>query len=234
MKDFSQDILNIEERLKEREPFSFSKYADGEYKILRNEPITNCDNWTFSPQDHKKEQALLLESFVYKHDNYIVGISCPCCQPLDHIQWMRETVQTKNVTWANLFVNSNYSFFVNKIIPLFNRWQKNIYLFANEDGLRKQMPFKVTEYFPLNMKAWQEPFLSHWVDLGIKKAKESEGCLFLFSGGPLGNILSYELHKANPTNTYIDIGSTISPWVVGKNRDYHFGLGNFNQQTCIW
>ncbi len=121
MRDFSQDILNIEERLKERKPFAFSKYADGEYKILRNEPITNCDNWTFSPQDHKKEQSLLLKSFQYDHDDYIVGISCPCCQPADHVKWMKDTVKTKNMTWANLFVNSNYSLFIKVNIKVVTR-----------------------------------------------------------------------------------------------------------------
>lgn len=234
MKNFREDIVNLAKKLKAKESFAFSKYADGEYKILRNEPITNCDNWTFSPEQHKKEQSLLLESFQYEHDDYFVGISCPCCQPMDHVQWMRDTVKTKNVTWANLFVNSNYPYFEKELIPIFNSWSEDIFIFANENGISKQMPFKVKKYFPLNMKAWQDPFLSHWINLGVKKAKESEGALFLFSGGPLGNILSYELHKANPLNTYIDIGSTISPWVVGKNRDYHFQGTKFNQQTCTW
>ena len=83
------------------------------------------------------------------------------------------------------------------------------------------------------MKAWQEPFLSHWIDVGEKRAKDVEGALFLFAGGPLGNILSYKLHQANPLNTYIDIGSTISPWVVGNNREYHYG-GASRHQKCIW
>ena len=169
MKDFREDISNIYKRLKEKKPFAFSKYADGEYKILVNEPITNCDNWTFCPETHKAEQSLLLESFQYDHDDYIVGISCPCCQPMDHVQWMRATIKTKNVTWANLFVNSNYPYFEKELIPIFDGWNEDVFLFANENGISKQMPFKVKKYFPLNMKAWQEPFLSHWINLGVKK-----------------------------------------------------------------
>ena len=219
MKDFRQDLIGIHERLKQKKPFCFSKYADGEYKILKNEAITNCDNWTFSPEEHKREHSLLLESFKYNHPDYIVGISCPCCQPEKHVQWMRNTPETKNLTWANLFVNSNYSYFLEEIIPIFSNWDKEIFLFANEQGVTKTLPFKVSQYFPINMKAWQDPFLSHWIDLGEKKAKETKGALFLFAGGPLGNILSHKLHQANPDNTYLDIGSTISPWTVGKNRD---------------
>jgi hypothetical protein len=233
MKDFREDISNISKRLREKKPFAFSKYADGEYKILVNEPITNCDNWTFCPKTHKAEQSLLLESFKYKHPDYVVGISCPCCQPVEHVDWMKKTARAKNLTWANLFVNSNYDFFTREIIPLFSSWDKEVFLFANEEGLCKDLPFNVTKYFPINMKAWQEPFLSHWIDVGEKKAKNTEGALFLFSGGPLGNILSYKLHQANPLNTYIDIGSTISPWIVGSNRDYHHGGASRNQK-CTW
>jgi hypothetical protein len=233
MKDFREDISNIYKRLKEKKPFAFSKYADGEYKILVNEPITNCDNWTFCPETHKAEQSLLLESFKYTHPDYVVGISCPCCQPVEHVDWMKKTARAKNLTWANLFVNSNYDFFTREIIPLFSSWDKEVFLFANEEGLGKDLPFNVTKYFPLNMKAWQEPFLSHWIEIGEKRAKNTEGALFLFSGGPLGNILSYKLHQANPLNTYIDIGSTISPWIVGSNRDYHHGGASRNQK-CTW
>ena len=43
MKNFKKDLVNIHNFLKEKKPFAFSKYADGEYKILVNEAITNCD-----------------------------------------------------------------------------------------------------------------------------------------------------------------------------------------------
>ena len=154
MKNFREDIVNLAKKLKAKESFAFSKYADGEYKILRNEPITNCDNWTFSPEQHKKEQSLLLESFQYEHDDYFVGISCPCCQPMDHVQWMKDTVKTKNVTWANLFVNSNYPYFEKELIPIFDSWSEDVFLFANENGISKKMPFKVKKYFPLRWTSW--------------------------------------------------------------------------------
>ena len=233
MKTFKKDLSELLERLRTRKPFAFSKYADGEYKILRNEQITNCDLWTFLPDTHKEEQQLLMKSFQYASPDYIVGISCPCCQPEDHVQWMRENCKTKNVTWANLFVNSNYDFFLQEFIKEFQSWENDVFLFANEEGVSKKLPFNVTEYFPINMKAWQEPFLSHWINIAKDRATNCDGKLFLFCGGPLGNILAYELHKHNPLNTYIDIGSTLNPWIVGSNRDYHKGA-SFRKQTCIW
>ena len=49
---FREDIEFIFTKLKNKEKFSFSKYADGEFAILANQRITNIDNWTFDPIRH--------------------------------------------------------------------------------------------------------------------------------------------------------------------------------------
>jgi len=229
--NFRGDIELLYNKVKNREKFAFSKYADGEYKILVNESITNCDGWKFDPQTNKKEYELLLESFKYNHQDYYVGISCPCCQPKEHVNWMRENVGSKNVTWANIFVNSNYEYFLENFIPEFNKWEGRVVLFANKNGLNNELPFKVNKYIPLNLNSWKEPELSKIIEESKLLIDEENDQLFLFSAGPLGNILSYTLHSHNKNNTYIDIGSTINPWVVGNNRGY---LKGTNKKTCIW
>lgn len=228
---FSKDIEFIFNKIKNRDNFSFSKYADGEYKVLRNQYITNCDNWTFNPITHDKEYKYLLDSYTYDNENYYVGISCPCCQPKGHIQWMRDNVGTKNVTWANIFVNNNYNYFKEYFIPEFNKWEGEVTLVANEQGLNKQLPFKVDNYLPIQIGSWFNPALEHIINLLKEKAQEKDNQLFLFSAGPLGNILAHQLQLANINNTYLDIGSTINPWIVGNNRGY---LRNDNNKICIW
>jgi len=228
---FKSDLELLLTKVKNRENFAFSKYADGEYKILVNENITNCDGWTFDKNTNRVEYQKLLESFRYEHDDYYVGISCPCCQPKSHVEWMRENVGSNNVTWANIFVNSNYQYFVDNFIPEFNQWNGKVLLFANKIGVGKELPFKVDHYYPLELESWKEPHLSKIIEESKKLCVESNNQLFLFSAGPLGNILSYELHKYNPSNTYLDIGSTINPWTVGNNRRY---LSGTNKKECIW
>jgi len=49
---FRGDIEFIYDKLRNKDKFSFSKYADGEYAILRGQTITNCDNWTFNSVEH--------------------------------------------------------------------------------------------------------------------------------------------------------------------------------------
>jgi hypothetical protein len=230
-KTFNTDIEYLFKKLKKREHFAFSKYADGEYKVLRNQYITNCDNWTFNPDIHTKEYEYLLNSYKFNHDKYYVGISCPCCQPEEHIKWMRDNVGSNNITWANIFVNDNYNFFKKHFIPEFNEWEGEVTLVANERGLKKEMPFKVDNYLPIQIGSWFNPALEHIINILVDKVKEKNNQLFLFSAGPLGNILSHQLLINNEFNTYIDIGSTINPWIVGNNRSY---LNNNNNKICIW
>jgi hypothetical protein len=229
--NFNTDIKFLYNKLKNKEHFTFSKYADGEYKVLRNEYITNCDNWTFDPKIHQLEYKYLLDSYHYNHPNYYVGISCPCCQPPPHIEWMRNNVGSQNITWANLFVNGNYDYFINHFIPEFNKWEGEVILIANEQGLDKNLPFKVDNYLPIQIGSWFNPVLEHIIELLKDKAQKQDNQLFLFSAGPLGNILAHQLHKVNKNNTYLDIGSTINPWIVGNNRGY---LNNNQNKICIW
>ena len=46
---FRGDLEFLLEKLKNRDKFAFSKYADGDDKILVNENIKNCDGWKFEP-----------------------------------------------------------------------------------------------------------------------------------------------------------------------------------------
>ena len=61
MKNFKSDIELLFDKVLKRKKFAFSKYADGEYKILINQPITNCDGWSFKPNNNDKEFKLLLD-----------------------------------------------------------------------------------------------------------------------------------------------------------------------------
>ena len=117
---FKGDIEFIFNLLKSKQKFSFSKYADGEFAILANKKITNIDNWTFDPLLHGEVRNELIRSFKFQDSNYYVGVSCKCCQPEDHVMWMREQSEQKNLTWANIFVNSNYPYYQDNFIPEFS------------------------------------------------------------------------------------------------------------------
>jgi len=228
-KDFNSDIKILFENLKKGEKFSFSKYADGEYAILINKYIKNCDNWVFNPDIHKKEQEMLLESFTFSDDGYFVGISCPCCVPQEHVDWMRKTVSVKdtNLTWANIFVNGNFNYFKDNFISEFKN--HDIILFANKNANINNLPFAIEEFIPIGDTAWVENF--DLIDsFDIEKYNNK---LFLFCAGPLGNMLSYKFWQKNKNNCYMDIGSTLNSFLVGNNRGYLRGAATLNK-VCKW
>lgn len=228
-KDFGEDIKILFEKLKNGEKFSFSKYADGEFEILINRKITNCDNWTFNPEVDQKYREELMKSFQFKDSGYYVGISCPCCVGLKDVNWMRNMINSEpeNLTWANIFVNNNYHFFKDNFIPEFKN--HNVILIANENADINKLPFKVEEHIKISGTAWRDNFDL----LEILSEKEYKDKLFLFCAGPLGNMLAAHLWDKNKSNVYLDIGSTLNSWLVGNNRGYLRG-GNTLNKKCIW
>jgi len=229
MKTFQEDLFILFNLLKAKIPFSFSKYADGEYSILINKSITNCDNWTFNPVVDGKYRQELLDSFKFNEDGYYVGISCPCCVPREDVEWMRKNVgaDKNHLTWANIFVNGNYNNFKTHYIPEFQN--HDVVLIAFKDAAIQNLPFKISEFIPIGKTAWKENF-NLVVEL---PKKEYQNKLFLFCAGPLGNMLAAKMWKANKNNIYMDIGSTLNPWLVGNNRGYLTGAPTLNK-ICIW
>lgn len=229
--DFNIAINFLFEMLYSNKKFSFSKYADGEYSILVNQKITNCDGWVFNPDTDQIYRNELLESFKFNEDGYYVGISCPCCVPQKHVDWMKKNVGVKkdNLTWANIFVNNNYNYYKKYFIPFYKENQDRIILVSNKNSKISNLPFKPLKHIPIGNTAWKENF--ELID--ILPFIEDSDMIYLFSAGPLGNMLAAKMWKYNKNNTYLDIGSTLNNFLVGNNRGYLKGASTLNKK-CIW
>lgn len=226
---FLDDLKYIEKRLKEKKHFGLARFADGEYAILNNKPITNVDGWTYEPDRDKVPAALLKKALYFEDPDYIVGISCPCCD-LESAQYYRQEVKTSLVTWSNIFVNGNYTYFLKNIIPLFESFHK-IVVTANQSGLYRKLPFPYSRYIALQKESWRENPVSI-LTLVENLAQELENAIFLFAGGPLSDMAVMRGLKTSKKNTYLDIGSTLDKWIIGKpTRGY---LKNNNNKICTW
>lgn len=227
--DFKKDFFKIFDMLKNKEYFSFSKYADGEYAILTNQKIKNCDGWVFNPETDSIYRDELLYSFKFNQEGYYIGISCPCCVPKEHVEWMRSTVNVKkeNLTWANIFVNGNYSNYLKYYVPEYQN--HNIILIAHKDAKINNLPFSIEEHIKITDTAFKDNFnLIHTLP-----EKNYKNKLFLFAAGPLGNMLAARMWEKNKNNIYLDIGSTLNSYIVGNNRGYLKGAKTLNK-ICIW
>lgn len=230
-KIFSEEIQKFFTMLVSKEPFSFSKYADGEWAIMRNIPITVQHSEFVYSSDDNFYRDKLVESFKFKHDRYFIGVSCPCCQG-DESDKMKIFSEQKdsNLTFANLFVNKNYDFYVKNFIPEYNNW--DVHLIANEKSNISKLPFKVEHFYPVKDTAWKYNYdlIEKIKNLKLKKK------LFLFACGPFGNMLSHQLWDDNKNNTYLDIGSTLNPWTLNGiyHRDYFDKHSTYANRDCVW
>lgn len=236
---FRGDIEYFLQKVKNKENFAFTRSGDGELSIMSNKyiDITKKANgeFKFNPEDetdhfYRKE---LIRSHRFSHESYYVGISCPCCENYQKVNWMRETVGTKNLTWANLFVNGNYEYFLENFIPEFK--DRQMFIVCNKKADTSMLPFEVEKKFPIGTNAYKDDYkLVDEIKLYIEN-NNIKDAIFILCAGPFGNILAHKLFDRNKENTYIDCGSVFDPIMgLGKTRGYHNPGYPTRKKICIW
>lgn len=229
MKIFDQEIYRIFNLFKKGAPFSFSKYADGEWAIMNNHYLNN-NEFEISNKTPDFFRQKLIESFRFKDPNYYVGISCPCCQGKEAYKMNIFSDQDQDhLTFANIFVNSNYSIYKDTFLKEYGN--HDVHLIANKNSKIENLPFKIEKFYPIGFSAW----VNDYKLIEEIKQQNISNKLFLFCAGPFGNLLAHQLHESNKRNIYLDIGSTLNPWLQseGFKRDY-YNNGYFSERKCVW
>ena len=238
---FKKDLNNLFKKLKNRENFAFLRFSDGELFVLENKKlIISKKYWSlenkkyfanFSADDQKKFLPLkhqfyrrkLYDSLKFKKKNYFKGISCSCCNGKNSVLFMKNiTKDDKNLTFSNLLQNSNYIFFIEKIVKLLKK--RKIILISNKNHDPKKLPFKINKKFDIGKNCFiNDYYLVNKVKNYINKNK-IKNYVFLISASSLSNVLIFELFKKFDKNTYLDIGSTLNPYYniqhLSKSRSY--------------
>lgn len=239
MKTFNGDFYKFLSKIKANSPFSLSRWGDGELMILENKfiDLRNQKNgeFRFDPTlDEYNEVRHKLElSYTSKDDEYYIGVACPCCVGNEKYRYMKtkSSQDEEHLTWANIFVNSNYKLFIDEfVLEMANH---DVVMVVNEKADTSMLPFEVEKTYKVGTDAWLN---NYSVIEEIKNDyKNKKNKILLFSAGPLANILTYELwFYMNKSNTYIDIGSTLDTQMGMKpTRGYHRGALTLNK-TCIW
>jgi hypothetical protein len=235
-KSYQEDIRILHDAIQNKENISFSKFCDGEWAVICNQKINNKEFWfePRSPKDQYKRKALL-NAFQYKNDRYFVGVTCVKVFGLQTHKAMKQLSgqNEDHLTWADIWVNSNYKYYTENILPLFNN--RPVILFCNENGVIDNLPFKPKMVFKLTNNAWEY----NWDTIEEAKSYISTGIrdsIFLFCCGPFGNILCHQLTDFEPNNSYLDIGSTLNPYLksAGFERDYYMGNNYFSNMAGVW
>ena len=236
MKFFRDEILKFYKMLLKNEHFAIARFGDGEM-LAMNGVVgeSGSGEWQMnqSSPEYSTARQLLHDSFVYQEKNYYVGIVCPCCQGQDNYLKMKiaSGQPESNLTFANIFVNANYECFVKKYIPLFIE-KKKIILVANEKSIVKNLPFDC-QFFPVGYNAWANPLVKNFIE--HLKSLDLKDYIFLFACGPLGKILTHQLYADNKENTYLDIGSTLHPWIQSDlNIRTYYQRDPSSFVDCVW
>lgn len=230
-KTFDADFNFFLEMINKGKHFALSRFGDGEFLIMDNHElnILNRGAGEFSyNRSMVKQRELLIQSYELIDKDYYVGIPCPCCVGVEkNLKIKNETVQSEdNLTWANIFVNSNYKRTLSDLLPILK--EKKIILIANENSNIDNFPFSINKLFKVKPNAWL-----HNLDL-IDELKEEEDTIMLFCAGPFANIAVSKLHQLNKKNTYIDFGSVLDSFLgLPTTRGYLNGAATLNK-ICEW
>jgi len=240
-KQFADELDKLNQRLLSRENFALVRFGDGEMIIIDGKAIDLSEKYNGEHQylpgnpAHEEQRSRLRDSLTFQHPHYFVGIACPCCVGEDNFfNLKKRSAQAEDqLTWANLFVNSNYAVFRDHTVAALVTRTVNMVCHekADTDGL----PFAVQHTFTVGGNSWvndyarlRDELVSH-----IEKNQVHDE-VFLFSAGVLSNILVHELFALHPNNTYIDLGSVFDVDLgLGKTRKY-LKKGKTLKKTCVW
>jgi len=257
MKNFRGDFVKLKTKLENKEHFAFSRYSDGEMYILQNKELVldqgliqigdekqggvyqAPDFKHFDPKEHGFYQQKLVESLQYKQPNYYRGISCSCCVGKEQFDWQVDLAggDDETLTWANLWVNGNYPLFITHILPIF--YSRDCVFIGHEDANLDRLPFFVKD-FRVGYNAMINDYgkieeIAEWI-----RENNIENHVFLFSASSFTNLAVYQLFREFPNNTYIDIGTCLTPMMdMPTHRGYLQAFWNYRpnqdiQKICVW
>lgn len=242
MKTFTGDFNKFLNKLKNKENFAISRFGDGELMIIEGIGLDllskGAGEFAYDQNNtiYNKSRHLLSKSFTHKSDDYYVGIACKCCVGDEKYNYMKALSEQneEHLTWANIFVNSNFNRCISEMLPELNN--RKVGLICHEASNTDNLPFNIYDnlIFKVKPNAWVENlYLIDEIKELIKNNNYND-VVFLISAGPFANILAYELNNYNNNNTYIDIGSVLDKHLkLPLTRGYQRGADTLNK-VCVW
>ncbi|MDR2399091.1 MAG: hypothetical protein LBD61_01425 [Endomicrobium sp.] len=216
------------QKIKMGENFALTRNGDGERAVMSGSTLKAQEGgWKF-PDYICALGKDCSRSLLINNDKFFYGISCPCCDE-ESYYWYRSRINTKNITFANLWINGNYT----KFKENFNDLKRDSVLITNYRAANHQIAnLNILKHYTISddcITFWEtdaKKMLSQ-----IKYELENKNnILYVVSAGPI----IAELFKNNPNNCYIDFGSAIEPYYNNSyfKRPYMIAGTIYNQRNC--
>ena len=152
MKNFHAELDKFHAMLESCENFALVRFGDGEMAVIHGDAIDLSEKCNgehhYIPGDpqHEQQRKRLHHALCYKSASYYVGIACPCCVGKQNFLQLKQQSQQpeEQLTWANLFVNSNYPRFRSLVVPVLAR--RDVVLVGHHKSRPEGLPFKVVKH----------------------------------------------------------------------------------------
>jgi len=235
-----EDYKIIARMVRDKVPFTFVRFSDGELEVIRNEKFfigdgliswrkgdfnfryPEFDRKDFDPIRDEKLRSDLIESAQYKNTNFIKGIpsSHNDAIPDRDLMVSFNGNSIENLTFADLLLNMNFLRFRNEFVPLFKKFE-NVFMLANHRANPKLIN-ENWELIPI-----QDNFFTNYENVFHESlqvlAKLPKNALVLASASSLTNILGHRLHELRKDLIFIDVGTSLHDLVGMETgiREYH-------------
>ena len=241
-KTFSAEFDKFLEKIKNRENFAFSRFSDGELYMLKGERVVLAedhyitgdlggagrygkeDQKDFDPKRDKFYQDKLTEALQFKKKNYYKGLTGVVDEDIagkGSFQLQLDLCGEEDedhLSFANVFINGNYPRFMQEMMP--EICERDIVFIANENAVFDELPMRIIKHFKVGSNCIINDYnlvndIKEWIGENNIKNK-----MFLFSASTLSNYIIHECFKEYPDNTYLDIGTCLSPWMGLESWKY--------------
>ena len=225
-----EEYNRIWQRVKNEENFALIRNGDGERGLILGRPFSAQEGWK-SPNKQTLLGKAIKDSNSIIDPNYIIGISCPCCD-IDAYHWYLQNIPSRNLTFANLWVNSNYQRFISD----FSELNRDAIIIANHRAQGKKIGnLNILKYYSVS-----DDCVSFWeneagtlINKVVADFGDQKNLLFVVSAGPMSGPIIAALFKHNPNNCYLDCGSAIDAFYYEKQtRPYMDPSTVYAQRKC--
>lgn len=225
-----RDFQELRSRFINNIPTTFVRFSDGELEILRNHPLSitdgvvrwrlgtldgkypQHDNKSFVPERDTLLRSDLIASARYKSNGYFKGIPSSSNKATVDRDYMIDLNggDVQGLTFSDLFINENYQAFIKELLPLF--LQNEYVTFV---GNFRSNISKLSEKW--SHLAINDNVFPVYEDLHPKLLKTltelDANAVVLSSASSISNTLGHQLHQARPDITFVDVGTSLNPFV---------------------
>ena len=236
MKTYTEEFDKIKKKLLEKEPFAYSRFSDGEMFILKNELLVLKEDMyitgdkkgtgtypkeeqkNYVPEEHSYISEKLHKCLTTRKKNYFKGLSTNEDEDLSGENILEYQLKLygegddEHLTFATIFLNNNYPRFLKEIMPLF-RHRKLVFVVNEAANFKDLEFFNIIKDFRIGSNCIVNDYdlpqkINKWIS-----DNNIEDAIFLISASTLSNFIIHDCFLEHDKNTYIDIGSSLSPWL---------------------